>query len=84
MSNIDVNNLVSKFYNCNLEDPTYQNLINEIKVLKEKIKFLESEIVKKDNYINGSKTAKNGFKEEDKVVEDINNINELNQNLVFL
>ncbi len=28
MNNIDVNDLVSKFDYCNLEDTTYQNLIN--------------------------------------------------------
>ena len=92
MSFIDVNNLACQLSNCHIQPPpNYFNLYNELKLenleLRNRIKFLELDVQSKDQIINdqnkyivASKTAKNGFKEEDLVVNDINQIEELKFN----
>ena len=92
MSFIDVNNLASQLSNCHIQPPpNYFNLYNELKLenleLRNRIKFLELDVQSKDQIINdqnkyivASKTAKEGFKEEDLVVNDLNKIEELKFN----
>lgn len=92
MNFVDVNSLSNKFSKCHIQKPiNYFNLYNEIKIenleLKNRIKFLELDIQSKESiiydqnkYIVASKTAKNGFKEEDLVVNDLNNISEIKLN----
>ena len=93
MSFIDVNNLASQLSNCHIQPPpNYFNLYNELKLenleLRNRIKFLELDVQSKDQIINdqnkyivASKTAKEGFKEEDLVINDLNQIEELKFNL---
>jgi len=92
MINTEIDQITSNLSKCNINSPNYKKLYlkkkkkfkeknKRIKELLDQINELKQIIDIQNKYIVASKTAKNGFKEEDLVVNDLNNNKELKQNL---
>lgn len=89
---MEIEQITNGMANCNLNGIDYKSLCFKLQKklnkknfiidnLKSKINELNLEILEKDKYIVASKTAKNGFKEEDLVIKDINQNLDLFNNL---
>jgi len=92
MINDDINEITTRLSNCVIDNDLYKQLYlktikKNAKLIKKNAKLIKKnakliKIVKEQNkYIVASKTAKNGYKEEDLVVNDLNNNIEIQEKL---
>jgi hypothetical protein len=81
----DINDITLELSNCVISDDMYKILylktIKKNAKLKKKVKKLIKIVNDQNKYIVASKTAKNGYKEEELVVNDLNNNIEIQEKL---